>query len=317
MSMDHLLGLDNFTINTNLIDNFDLNDNESCSNFMILIYFSKLLFNKWQENTDLNIKYLIHKKNWDADLIRSEKFLETSRYRVEFELRDLRFFLNLSNSTINREKFITLLNNFMDFKLIFWENNSIYRQHVVYSLSFKRSQGVLTTASIVLHPYTVHELLKHYLFFNKEYINDYYSLLDGHKINRNKKGYTFIYRAFFAIFLFLSTHDKSYLVNFFLTRNKTNLAASNKQIKFFNDFIALTSEHLKTYLGARLNDEEHFPVNYLVLKSILNKKTDKVLNKTEFFFQSRQPKELMDSIKHKYPKETFFLMIQVFKPHFT
>lgn len=279
----------NYAINTNMINSLGVSNNKECLNFMILLYCSKLLLKKWktEEKPSSEIKTLLHKTTWDDVEIREEGFVSRLDYRVDFVIKDVLEFLNLSNTSNNRNKVVSILEELMDLKLEFQVENHHYRQQFVYSLCVTTSRGLASRASLVLHPFIVYSLLDYALIFHEKFLKDYLNLLEKHKVNPDKRSLSFGFYAFYSVFLSLSLQKQDYFKRFLLRRSKTNLQSRQRQIEFIKEFIPLASNYLNVDLGVKLDSIKEIPASYQILESILNRKDDRVLNRSEFFFQPR------------------------------
>lgn len=302
-----------FTLNTRLISKSGLKDNPNCLRFMVLVYLSQLLVQECKkQHKDLaDLNTLIHPDYWDDVGVRQEKFLENSEYKVTFILKDLLAFLNFTNTTHNRKKVISIITDLMNMKRHIQVGDNQYWHQLVYSFSLINVNREGTTGSLFLHPIVLYDLLAYGAFFRVSFLEGFYSLLKKHQINNDIRTYSFGFYGFFSVFsvfLAFTYRNQEFLMDFLKKRTKTNLKGLKKQLEFINDFLKLSTEHLKIDLGVRLDNETFFPASPDVLEDILYKKHDKILNRVEFFFQPRKafpiiyekPENSLDFLQESY-----------------
>lgn len=276
-----------YTVNLNLT-NFTKNlDSKSSFHLLIYSFCSKLLLTKWNSviGGPHEIRALVHKSHWDNYFIKTEGFTTTGLYEIEFHLKDLLTFLNLSNQTQNRTKVIEVLKEICDQRVEFCVNKNTFYQPFFYSLNVTHTtRGTPVGIKITIHPLIVYDLLNYAVYFEKNFLEKFYKLLDEHRFTEKKKGFSFGYLAFVSVLLSYKQQNDDRLKVLFATRHKKKPELRERQVKFFNDVIHLANQCLKVNLGINTDGVIQCPVNYQILHNILNKTTDKVLNNTNFIF---------------------------------
>lgn len=287
--LSELLNKKTFHINNNLVNSLDLSTNDTCLRFMVLVFFSKLLLDKWKENVGSfsEIKLLMHQDYWDKDSIENQTFLKTSQYSIKFKVKDLLSFLNFTPNELNRRKVLNQVANLMDLKYQTWVGDDLYRIQYVHQFMVTHKKGLPIEGSLILHPFVVFSLIKDAILLHEKFLKDYYKILTKLHLNKTKKNSSYGFYTFFSVYLSFTLENSKFLTNYFLNRKKTNLKSLSKQIELTYETIKLASNHLKKDMGIKVDNVEEIPVSFIVLERVLNSKSDKVLRHSEFFFQPR------------------------------
>lgn len=281
-------------LNTQVIQSPDELTNEKSLDFLILCFCSNLLLENWKaryshQNT---IKSLIHKASWDEQIIRNEVFTSSDQYRVDFLLRDLLDFLHLTNPTENREKVLKRIKHLMDFKVHFQADSMKFYQPFMYSLTVDQKNKRPIRISVILHPFIVYDLINQASIFKTVYLQQSFNLLEKHKLNVNKRSFSFGDYGLISLVMGYSLCDSSYIRGLFSKMHKSKQDLRQRQAFFIYDAYQLAENYNQHSLCLQTEGLIDCPIPYVVLESLLKKKNHRILQKADFVFQPKSVLEI-------------------------
>lgn len=297
ITMKTLLAQNSYVFNSNLLNFTKPFDKKSSIQLFIYSFCSKMLLEKWNKviGGPKEIQALIHKSSWDGLLIKNETFTTHDLYEIDFHLKDLLNFLNLGNNTKNRNKVLGFLKEISKHSVEFWVEKDSFSQSFFYLLRVSHtSKGMPMKVKIILHPLIVYDLLNYAVSFQKNFLTQFYKLLEKHRLTEKKKTFTFGHFAFLSVVLAFRKKDPRYLKLFFSTRNKKRPELRKRQLQFLSDLLILATENLEINLGIQSESVVDCPISFCVLENMLNKTTDTLLNHTVFRFHSLKKEEKSD-----------------------
>jgi hypothetical protein len=165
--------------NSVVISDFNLSLKEDALIFMILAFFTHLLFQKWRQFHNLDfINYKINQSYYHYSYLVNEIEAFGPDYLISFDLKDLLEVLDLKNKKHSRNVVLNILENLMDKKVKMKVKNEIMLHHLLGSLRVKRGQGVKHTVSLILHPLIISYLFGNVITFSKQFLTNYYQMIN-------------------------------------------------------------------------------------------------------------------------------------------
>lgn len=200
-----------------MIHSVGVTNDESCLRFMILVYLSKILLEKWKADKINNqyLRFLMQKGGWNHLLSIKERFLETGFFSIDFDLKELLSFLNLNNCELYRRKVLTQINNLMNLKFQTWIENDLYRIQYIYQFKLTHNEGHPISGSLILDPLVVLSLVNDAILLHEKFLKDYFKLLDKFHFNKTKKRVTYGFHTFFSVYLSFTQENEAYIKNYF------------------------------------------------------------------------------------------------------
>lgn len=139
---------------------------------MCLVFFAHQLILKWHKLPEKDVHQLINR--WSDQDIRNTSFIDNKNYLISFQPAELLKFLNLSDSTRNRDLICSYIDVLWNTSVEFSVENYDYKQHLIYSYVAKRgSGGRKSNISLVVHPFIIRDIINQSLRLSIPFYKDF------------------------------------------------------------------------------------------------------------------------------------------------